>query len=369
MKQRYKRDLYEMYGELVESHSERDKPCTVSSVIGRRRQPLNVLQGLLKLWPPHDLRYENEDMDDCYSTDSDLMKDLVRGMEMKIVSKDLSTNTLEVTVELQNNLAEFERFNLVVEEHNEAWEREGRPEKIFDPVHGEEHRVKDQHVDEAVIQSSYYPQPKSVYSDATGPLSKARPDLKRVSYIRVQYHLTHTEDAWTLGYVTYDPKGRVIYYNEVSNRNLTYLVRRSVQEIWGNPKEKDKSGAFLEGIPMLIQGKKLDICNKDNSRPSILPETAEIKYTNAELAAAERKYAWYRSLNTFFRYILPIILIFSMIWFNLSYCGQSYCEHRPEDIKYLLFMGVYIGGFLWTRHMAVYTIRRASEIFAEKKLI
>ena len=376
MKRRYIRDLIDLEEEQTVSRKRRDKSCLVSSL--GRQQPLQVLESLISLWPLHDLRYGNSDMPDYDSTDDELMVDLVKGMESRVLRRDFNTGTLEYSIEYQSNLSEYDRYNLVVEKHNEQWARQGCPPSIFDPIHGEVHAVKNQYVDPVVISSSNYPQPKSVYSNSTGPLSRARPSMKRTGYLRVVYQLTVGKGTYKLGYVAYDSIDRVLYYNELTHRDLAYLVRRSIQELWGNPLERGKEGCYLEGIPLLIQGKKIKICKKDNTRPGILAGDAVLKEYNPELIVAEVQQKGLGIAESLLRYWIPLSLLTGIFWwsFNCMSRASHHIDGTNTTIsepgiggKWMLGMFLIIGLFLAARWLVQCASRKASEIGAAKRFI
>ena len=367
MKRRYIRDLIDLDEEQTVSRKKRDQAFTVSSL--GRQQPLQVLESLIKLWPMHDLRYENSDIPGCYSTDIELMQDLVSGMELRILRRDLSTGTLECSAEFQSNLAEYERYNLVVQKHNDDWEKQGRPESIFDPVHGEVHKIKEKRVDPALITSSYNPQPKSAYSKPTGSLSKSRPTMKRTGYIRIVYKLTHGTREFQLSYVAYDSSDRVIYYNQQAHTDLAYLVRRSVQELWGNPLENGKDGRYLEGIPMLIQGRKLKICKRDNARPGWLTESTTFKTSNPGLLVATAHQSTLSTMDPIVRFFVPIGLVLGMIGWSLYNLTQTFTYGMDVKGPYVLGMLLLVGGLLAARKIAQHLQRKVSEIDATKRFI
>jgi hypothetical protein len=174
---------------------------------------------------------------------------------------------------------------------------------------------------------------------------------------------------YTLGYVAYDSANRVIYYNEVTHRDLAYLVRRSVQELWGNPLERGKRGAFLEGIPLLIQGRKLAICKKDNTKPSILDNSATIKDSNPELLVATVQEKGFKVADILTRHWVPVGLICLMIWWNLRCITVAYGEHRECVGEYLIGMILIMTGLVVTRHLAQKAQRKASELDAAKRFM
>jgi hypothetical protein len=225
------------------------------------------------MWPTHDIRYGG------YGTcDTDLMKDMVKSAEVRITRKDITLGILELTVEMVKNIDEVERYNAAISRHNKEWKEQGSPTEVFDPVHGDKFEVKDQYVDPVMMQSTHYKLPKSAYSDvSSGKLAQARPNLIRKSHIRVKYQMCIiSEVQFVLSYAAYDYDDKIIYYNEITHHDLAYMVRRSVQEIWGNPEAHDQYGPLLEGVSMLLNGKKLMTCKRDNKLPEFLAHEATV---------------------------------------------------------------------------------------------
>jgi len=349
---------------------DRDIECTVNDLMDSH--PVHALEEHIKYWPPHDVRYDPLTMDlieqRYQSTDERLMEDLAKGMNLKILRRDLTDGIVEAAIEIQTNLDEYERYNLTVQEHNRKWHEAGSPKEIMDPVHGDMIKVKDQYVETVVPDSNYDPEPSSRYA-ATGPLAKMRPFIKRTAVFLVTYQVKVTGDMFTLGYVAYDPAGIVIYYNEVSNKNLTYLVRRATQEIWGNPNVVTKSGPFLDGISMLIHGEKLGICERDNKKPAILTGSYNLKTHNAELIAASTEQVSYTVLEKTLRFAVPIGLMVGMLCFTWWGLGEGLVNKRPIGSIYFWGMVGIIGALIASRYAALHCDRKVSAIEARKKFI
>lgn len=296
------------YGEILDDRSDierqRAMPVSVESISDK--QPLAVLESLIKMWPVHDIRYSG------YGTlDDNVMIDMIKGAEVRVIRKDLMLGLLDLTVDFIKNLDEIERYNAAVKSHNRKWIDQGSPTEVFDPVHGDVHAIADQMVDPVFIQSSHYRLPKSVYGGISyGPLTKVRPEIERKSHVKVRYQMSITPDSrFILGYAAYDYEGRIIYYNEVVHHNLAYLVRRSIQEIWGNPVALNKFANLLEGVSMLIQGKKLSICKRDNKLPEFLRREGSVLKSTKPITQLELKEEVCTTTSNFTAYIGPALCI------------------------------------------------------------
>lgn len=307
MRKRFVRDYEEVLEREEDTRKFRETPVLVSGL--GDVQPMTMLEQLVKAWPPHDIRYDGSP--ECEDA---LMVDMVKGAESRVTRKDIASGILDVTVEMIRNIDEIERYNAAIGAHNKKWRAMGSPTEIFDPVHGDSHKVRDQYVDPVIPQSSHYDLPESAYKKvSTGALAKARPEIARKSHILVRYQLSISEGKFTLGYAAYDYEGRIIYYNQVTRGDLAYLVRRSVQEIWGNPDPTSRYGRFLEGISTLLSGKKLIICKKDNKLPEFLAhEDTQVKSTKIveKMESSRDRYA---GTSNFFGFYLPILFVLGYI--------------------------------------------------------
>lgn len=307
MKKRFVRDYSEILANDNRILNERIKPVSVKSIMDE--QPLTVLEKLVKMWASHDVRYKGYE-----SLDDPLMFDMVKSAEQRITRKDIANGILEISIEMVRNLDEIERYNAAAAQHNKKWMDNGSPTDIFDPVHGDSYAVKDQYLDPVMMQSKHYDLPKSAYKNvSSGKLASRRPEINRKSHLRVRYQLHIRENRFVLGYAAYDYEDRIIYYNEYTHQDLAYLVRRSVQEIWGNHECSDEFGPLLEGVRMLINGKKLIICKKDNKFPEFLSqEKTELKSTKPIRLLEEQEKRQIAASNTCAFY-MPIVFIIGFV--------------------------------------------------------
>lgn len=306
MQKRFQRDYLAILDEREKNADERVKPVTVQSILDE--QPLNVLEGLVKRWPCHDIRYEGYG-----SSDDELLVDMVKGMEQRISRKDLHNGILEYVVEMVRNLDEIERFNRVVKKHNQAWKDRGSPTKVFNPLTGDISREKNGYTDPVMMQSRHYALPDSAYSGKSN-LGKHQPNIKRKSHVRVKYQMRITDDnLFVLGYAAYDHDDRILFYNELQHKDLTYLVRRSVQEIWGTPTATKIADPLLEGIQMLINGDKLVICKQHCKFPEFMAhETSQVKSTKA-IRKMEVEEIQSVRVSNFTGFYLPILVIIGFV--------------------------------------------------------
>ena len=142
---------------------------------------LTIFGERILLWPTFDIRFNG------FQCGTKIMEDIARGMETNITRKDLKNNIIELSVDVITNLGEIEKYNLLVEQHNKEWVANGRNTHIVDPVHGDVIEIKDQLVDPVLISSRNNPAPDCKINDTTqtGPLSRARPTIKRKTYAKV----------------------------------------------------------------------------------------------------------------------------------------------------------------------------------------
>jgi hypothetical protein len=380
MKQRFERDYTEIVAEENRIKKERNISVSVQSLAGKLL--ITELEKLVKMWPTHDIRYMG------YGTcDIDLMKDMIKSASLRVTRKDVTLGILEVTVEMLKNLDEIERYNSAISKHNQEWVAQGSPTEIFDPVHGDVHKVKDQYVDPVMMQSNHYALPKSAYSEvSTGKLADARPNLIRKSHIRVKYQVCYVSDKqFVLSYAAYDYNDKILYYNEVVHHDLAYLVRRSVQEMWGNPLAQNEFGELLSGVSMLVNGKKLSICKKDNKIPEFLAhEVTVVKDLSIirDLEVEEEKQIVTGNVAA---YYMPIVFIVGFvvcaIWsfFNmipgrihlLFRGGEGFiCLMTEVLFKPPMFLCIlFLIGTIYCRKIAQDAERNASELSSRGKFL
>lgn len=368
MKKRFARDYSEILEKQRKIKQQRENFISVQSISDK--QPLTVLEGLIKMWPTHDIRYKG------YGTcDDTLMVDMIKGAEVRTTRKDMTKGILELTVEMVKNLDEIERYNAAIAKHNREWKKQGSPKKVFDPVHGDSFEVKDQFIDPVMMQSKHYDLPDSAYSGvSTGRLAKVRPDISRKSHIRVKYQMSIIEDnKFVLGYAAYDYEDRIIYYNQFIHKDLAYLVRRSVQEIWGNPTAHWEFDRLLEGITMLLNGKKMKICKRDNKLPEFLAyEDTKIKGTSMiqSLEAEVNKQIHLANVTGF---NIPIFFIIGFVVCALWSFINMGVEFDPEKSFQiyipLLLCILFLVGTILCRIVSQDSDRNVSKLEARKKFL
>lgn len=328
------------------------------------KQPLNVFSDKLLMWPTHDLRFKR-----FLETDMELLRDMVASMRQKIVRKDLERGIVETVVELTSNLDEIERYNAVAADHNRNWEKAGSPRDVFDPITGDKHRIRDTYLDPVYLDSKL---PESVKQDMSdGPLAMARPKIKREPVVKITYHLIVQSKQFVLEWIAYDMQNKVIHYDRISHANLSYLVRRSVQEIWGNPEETREFGKLLEGIPMLLRGEKLPLCKKHSRKPSIMDKSDKEKRIEPELMETELKQHSSNGAFVLFGYMVPVALLFSMLVLTLSCLLRGFEDGNTDPVRWQFSVGMcfIIGGLFASRWLAGKADREFSAVNAEKKFM
>jgi hypothetical protein len=291
---------------------DRQEVVTVKDV--RRINPLATLEKYLLKWPPRDVRFEDTYLDEheFEHTDSLFMIDIADGMVLKVIERLPKENSITVGVYLQSNLAAFERYNAVVDQHNKAWVEQGCPEDVFDPRTGDINPIRDTLVKEANVGSPY--RRTTEYDPSSGPLTKARPKVKRDLYAKIKVRLDIVGSIFKMEYVAWDSKDMIIYYNVLKHKDLSYLTRRAIQELFGNPFVHTNTGPLLDGIAHLIQGKKLALCNQYNEIPE-WPGLDEysVKTSNPEVANNKVSEILFRISGFFFGYVAPIFIFWNFI--------------------------------------------------------
>jgi hypothetical protein len=229
-----------------------------------RGDPTEALAGLLAMWPPEDVRLDMKYRETHSVTDTSELwvKDVVRAVRLREERRLPGAGVVEIAVDFPSNMAEYERYNSVVESHNTKWVDAGSPSDKIDPWSGDISDVEG-YVDFA-RPSDDIPH----CGDGGGPLDSCRPSPVRSQHMSVEYRASEHGDLWTLGFVARDQRGRALCWNEESGRDLAALVRRSVQMLYGNPLVFGDEGPLSDGLPMLVQGRKTSMCSRRNTRPS-----------------------------------------------------------------------------------------------------
>ncbi|MBD3260923.1 MAG: hypothetical protein GF334_04475 [Candidatus Altiarchaeales archaeon] len=301
----------------------RNTPVTVEDV--KDQNLTQLFADKILSWPTYDLRLETlYQQEHCTTTtDSAFMIDVAAGMKTRLRAKDMEHGMVWVDVLFQTNMAEFERYNLTVQQHNEDWYKMGSPTDVFDPKTGDVHPVSDNYIARATTKNI----PQTLKKDtSTGPLAKARPTAKHSVGVTVQYKVSLKGSAFILEYAardaTRDAKGRVLYFDRDKGHDLTTLIRHSVQGLWGNHKLYGDEGAFLDGIPQLLRGHKAETCVQGHVRPAFAE--GPIKDITLELVVSSLGRELINGVAIpILGYVLPIVLTFFALISVLVHMGAS----------------------------------------------
>jgi len=339
----------------------RREPVTMKDIEGKN--PLNVLSELVKAWPLQDQRL-NADWKGV-STDPIYIRDMARGLKLKVASKDYEKNSLKLKVLALSNLAEYERFNVAANAHNERYLQMGAPDALFDPLTGAAKAV-DGLVGPAIVPNEH----DEIPTGYQNPLHKG-PEPRRYTILGIEYRIVlqdDVEDPFRLEYVVEDSKGQVVLYNTTSGYDLAKLVQRSVQLIWGNPTVSDMHGNLYEGIPMLVQGKKLRYCG-----PAPIWMRGKEKTTNPELFLAETKETGLKFVALVTGYILPFLIAIWMIGIVFNSLGglNPVTEEWAEGTEsaFLWGMGLVLGVLWLTFKVAEKAHSKAAQINMQKNFL
>lgn len=306
MKRRFGRDYMIKLDDIERNDEIRVKPVYVRDVAGK--QILTVLEEMIGRWSCHDVRY------DGIGSDDQLLEDMIKGLERRVSRRVISEGVLEYSVEFIKNLDEIERYNAVVRGHNQKWVRDGKPVTTFDPLSGDVGINRDGFVDPVYTEGGRYKLPDSVYdSVADNGLTSVRPLVDRKSHIRVKYQVKIRGGVFVLGYAAYDYSDKVVYYNELEHKDLSYLVRRSVQEIWGNPRATKDFQPMLEGIPMLIHGDKLALCKEHSKFPAFMVTDSVGFKSTEKIRRMEGDEVTQIRLSNLTGFWLPLLTIFGFV--------------------------------------------------------
>jgi len=275
-------ELEELLAQNAEESAARHAPVRAKDV--KDKNLVQLLADKVMAWPTVDLRLEHQYFNghEIESSDSAFMKDIAAGMALRLRSKDMTQGMITVDVLFQSNMAEFERYNLAVQQHNEAWAEAGAMTEVFDPKTGDILPVKDNYIAPVYQQENL---PRTFQEDSsTGKLAAARPTIKRAVGITLQYKVSLIKDIFKLEYVARDTDNRVLYFDIQTHKNLPALIRRSVQGLWGNHSQYGEEGSFLDGIAQLYQGRKVKTCER---QPSFLESGYRIKDITLEVAVSK----------------------------------------------------------------------------------
>jgi hypothetical protein len=229
---------------------------------------LELLSLLVQAWPAADIRTTDSyrEYDRVLDTSDTFITDVAEGLTLRENTRSARYSSVVLDIMLQSNLDEFEEYNEEVSEHNSEWIDRGSQEYAFDPVTGEEKRHKDTYVDTVKPSSVHHQHLKNGAS--SGDLTKKAPKQKQVPYGSIEYRISNNNTLYTIGFVVYSKEGTLLYYNEIKGKDISLLVRRATQEIWGNHQILDQVGDFYDGISQLFKGHKIKTCrDMKNTKP------------------------------------------------------------------------------------------------------
>jgi hypothetical protein len=198
---------------------------------------LTVLQYYLYKWAPQDARLGDsyKETHNVIQHDSPEMVKLADGLKLAVISKDYKRNMLDVGVFSVANQAEFEAQKIEFESKLSAWEDNGAPEDVFDPVSGDLYEVCPTEGMKGI-------------------------EAKEALFARLRVSLEKTPDCHILSFAAWDNQDRLLYYNVLKHEMAGHLVKCMMHELFGNHLLRGNEGAFLEGISYLIQGRKIALC-------------------------------------------------------------------------------------------------------------
>jgi hypothetical protein len=298
----------------------RSLPVTYDEV--SHKSEVSVLEQYVTLWAPRDLRLDPEYQrtHEVVVTDDAFMQDIAKGMKIIVQERVPSKGMIKVAVLFQHNLSEFERYNDVVDKHNNSWIDKGCPEDTFDPVTGDIFEIKDKYINRAG-DDSYNP-----LEGSGGSLSSARPTAKRKKLLTITYVLNRlpSSEKFELEYSAEDTKGNIVYFNKLVGANIAYLTRRATQELYGNPEVYGNSGPFYEGISMLITGKKIRYCAGINEKPKWSPD--KIKNPVVDQAVVAAKSSGLKTMALIIKYSVPTVGILSILFKTFIALAQQSLE-------------------------------------------
>jgi hypothetical protein len=293
----------------------------------RRSEPIHVgeddpteaLARLVMSWPARDVRlameyrasHKVQDTSDLYARD---VASAVRVREERRVP---GAGVLVVSLDFHSNMAEYERYNAVVAAHNKLWSEAGRPVDRIDPWTGDVSGVEG-FVDYARAAEDIPP-----LGDGGGPLDDKRPSAVRSSYLTVEYRASESEDGWTLGFVCRDRAGKALCWNEESGPDLSALVRRATQMLYGHPQVVGDVGPLSDGLALLVQGRKSGLCASRNRRPGWMK--GEVKHgPSAAYVEAKVEEVVSEGTHTVLGWWVPFIAIVAMVGWAIHCLNQTW---------------------------------------------
>jgi hypothetical protein len=130
-------------------------------------------------------------------------------------------------------------------------------------------------------------------------------------YATAEFRISIHKKVYTLGYTVKSREGYLLCYNEVQGYDLSLLVRRCVQEMWGNYKMTRYWGPFYDGISQLLKGHKIPVCiERKNKLPKWCKTRKAKKPTKARQVSS-----FYFNIRPLFKNVLPfLIFCYGVLW-------------------------------------------------------
>jgi hypothetical protein len=310
--------------------------------------PYHVFQEMILNWAPRDVRLEPTYSDNhCVrQTDSEFMRDVFRGISTKIIDKLPAENRFTVGVYFQSNMAEFEKYNAIVRQHNELWEKAGKPHDDFDPVTGDIKKIEDTHVQKAIADSPFAAELRIMRRK--GPLGKAAPKIERALMLTVEFSIEVIDNSFVVSFIAMSTDDKILYHNVIQEKDMGYLARRITQELFGNHLVKGDTGPFLEGISHLLQGRKVSLAYK-NVKPYFAQGCNNYKGIDGEKAVGTVAYHILAVLTKVFQIVLPVFLAGFAIYRMFLEIVKDYEDQTGSYQRWVLtllvcFLSIWVSG-------------------------
>jgi len=339
----------------AEMEQSRRRAAPVAVAMG---DPTDVLARLVFDWPARDVRLDTRYVGSHEVNDTSELwvKDVVSAVRLREERRTPGAGVLVVGVDFPSNMAEYERFNSVVQVHNQRWAEAGCPEDCVDPWSGDVVEVEG-YVD--------YARPSDdipLLGDGGGPLDSRRPHPVRSMHITVEYRATEWNGMWKLGFVARDVSARALCWNEESGPDLAALVRRATQMFYGNPFVVGNEGPLSDGLPLLVQGRKAALCERRNARPQWMSGAVKRGVSAAFVETKIEEVSGRVAHNVFGFWIPAACVVMMLVW--SAYClNQTWGEPQGPHAGMGWFLAgeVVLSIMLWASSAFATHVLRAAE--------
>lgn len=283
------------------------------------RDPTEALAKLVMQWPARDVRMDmrHRGTHEVQDTSDLWVKDVVSAVRVREDRRVPGEGIFVSSIDFPSNMAEYERFNAVAQDHNSTWVEAGCPKDVVDPWSGDIFPVEG-YVDFA-RPSDDIPR----LGDGSGPLDSRRPQPVRSRHATVEYRASEGRGGWTLGFVARDWAGKVLCWNEESGPDLAVLVRRATQMLYGNPFVLGDDGPLSDGLPLLVQGRKAALCEKRNTRPTWMSGPVKSGVSAAYVEARGEEFVG-RVTHMVLGFWVPIACVIAMLYWAGHCINQTW---------------------------------------------